>query len=41
LSSSCYAFEREIAITIDDLPFVGFANNNATLLSRIPSFYFR
>ncbi|CDZ79110.1 polysaccharide deacetylase family sporulation protein PdaB [Legionella massiliensis] len=34
LSGSSFAFEREIAITIDDLPFVGFANNNAALLKR-------
>lgn len=33
-SSLCFAFEREIAITIDDLPFVGFANNNAAKLKR-------
>lgn len=34
LANLCFAFDREVAITIDDLPFVGFANNNATLLKR-------
>jgi peptidoglycan/xylan/chitin deacetylase (PgdA/CDA1 family) len=34
LSNYCFAVERQIAITIDDLPFVGFANNNAALLKR-------
>lgn len=33
-SSLSFAFEREIAITIDDLPFVGFANNNPAKLKR-------
>jgi len=32
--STCYAQEKEIAITIDDLPFVGSANNNADKLKR-------
>lgn len=34
LSNSCFAFEREIAITIDDLPFVGTTNNNPAKLQR-------
>lgn len=34
LSEPGFAFEREIAITIDDLPFVGEANNNPAKLKR-------
>lgn len=34
LCNMCFAFEREIAITIDDLPFVGNTNNNIAMLQR-------
>ncbi len=34
LSNYSYSADRQIAITIDDLPFVGFANNNEALLKR-------
>lgn len=34
LSPFCFAFEREVAITIDDLPFVGSANYNMVKLER-------
>ena len=34
LSNVCFAYEREIAITIDDLPFIGEANNNPGKLKR-------
>lgn len=33
-ASCSFAFEREVAITIDDLPFVGYANNNEALIKR-------
>src|SRR6202012_3340580 len=33
-TSCAFAFEREVAITIDDLPFVGYANNNEALIKR-------
>lgn len=34
LINSSFAFEKEVAITIDDLPYVGFANNDAAKLKR-------
>ncbi len=34
LSNYSFSADRQIAITIDDLPFVGFANNNEALLKR-------
>lgn len=34
IANYSFATQRQIAITIDDLPFVGFANNNAALLKR-------
>ena len=33
-SSCCFAMEREIALTIDDLPFVGANNKNANSVKR-------
>ena len=33
-SSCCFAMEREIALTIDDLPFVGSNNKNANSVKR-------
>ncbi len=35
LSSYSFAFEREIAITIDDLPFVGTTDNDRGKLKRV------
>ncbi|MBA4697634.1 MAG: polysaccharide deacetylase family protein [Legionella sp.] len=34
-STISFAQERQIAITIDDLPFVGFCNNNPAKLQRV------
>lgn len=34
LINSSFAFEKEVAITIDDLPYVGFANNDSAKLKR-------
>ncbi|KTC93033.1 MULTISPECIES: polysaccharide deacetylase family protein [Legionella] len=34
LVNSAFAFEKEVAITVDDLPFVGFAGNDPKILKR-------
>lgn len=41
LSELCYAFEREVAITIDDLPFVGSAYNSNAKLQREQNHFMR